>query len=285
MKIILLLAFMQTISSTLPAKAVSKDTTTTLPSSVYLNIAYGSDPKQVMDIYLPANRSVNTTKLLFMIHGGSWSGGDKNAFKPYIDSLKNHLSDYAYVNINYRLVTGNQNKFPAQENDVKMALSFIMNNSAEYQISNNVVLLGASAGAHLALLQAYKYSDPVKVKAVVSFFGPSDFNYMYDNPVFPQVPQLLELLLGGSPDDNKAAYFGSSPINYVTEQSCPTLLFQGGKDPLVNPKQSQLLKDKLQKKGVTHQLFVYPNEGHGWYGSSLSDSFDKITNFLKENDR
>jgi acetyl esterase/lipase len=283
MKIILLFAFMQTIFSTLPAKAVSKDTTSTLPSSVYQNVAYGSDPKQVMDIYLPANRSVNTTKLLFMIHGGSWSGGDKNGFKQYIDSLKKHLPGYAYVNINYRLVSANQNKFPAQENDVKMALSFIINKSDEYQISNNVVLLGASAGAHLALLQAYKYSDPIKVKAVVSFFGPSDFNYMYDNPVFPQVPQLLELLLGGSPRDNEAAYHQSSPINYITAQTCPTLLFQGGKDPLVNPKQSELLKARLQKEGVTNKLVVYPNEGHGWFGSSLSDSFNKISKFLNEN--
>ncbi len=283
MKIILLFAFMQTMFSTLSAKAVLNDTTSTLPSSVFLNVAYGSDPKQVMDIYLPANRSVNSTRLLFMIHGGSWSGGDKNGFKPYIDSLKNHLPDYAFVNINYRLVSASQNKFPAQENDVKMALSFIMNKSTEYQISHNVVLLGASAGAHLALLQAYKYSDPIKAKAVVSFFGPSDFNYMYDNPVFPQVPHLLELLLGGNPTDNKAAYLQSSPISYVTVQSCPTLLFQGGKDPLVNPKQSELLKARLQKEGVTNQLFVYPNEGHGWHGSTLSDSFEKITTFLQEN--
>lgn len=276
---------MQIIYSTHPAKAASKDTIATPPSSFFLNVAYGSDPKQVMDIYLPANRSVNSTKLIVMIHGGSWSGGDKNAFKPYIDSMRNHLPDYAFANINYRLVSATQNKFPAQENDVKMALSFILNKAADYHISHDVVLLGASAGAHLALLQAYKYSDPVKVKAVVSFFGPSDFNYMYDNPVFPQVPQLLELLLGGNPTNNEAAYQQSSPISYVTEESCPTLLFQGGKDPLVNPRQSELLKDKLQKEGVTHQLFVYPNEGHGWHGSVLSDSFDKITKFLKENVR
>lgn len=283
MKIIAVLAFMQIMLSTFSAKAAPKDLKPTLPASVYLNVAYGPDLKQVMDVYLPANRSVNSTKLLIMIHGGSWSGGDKNGFKPYIDSLKNHLPDYAYININYRLVSANQNKFPAQENDIKMALSFLMNKSAEYQVSQEVVLLGASAGAHLALLQAYKYSDPVKVKAVVSFFGPSDFNYMYDNPVFPQVPQLLELLLGGSPTDHEAAYFESSPINYVTAQSCPTLLFQGGKDPLVNPKQSVLLKDKLEKEGVLNKLIVYPNEGHGWHGSNLSDSFVKITAFLNEN--
>ncbi|MEO5999997.1 MAG: alpha/beta hydrolase [Chitinophagaceae bacterium] len=283
MKIIILLGFVHILFTVAPVRAAIKDTTLSVPSSVYFNVAYGADPKQVMDIYLPSGRSVNTTKLMFLVHGGSWSGGDKNGFKPYIDSLSRHLTDYAFVNLNYRLANATQNKFPAQENDVKAAMDFVIKKSAEYHVSQNVVLLGASAGAHLALLQAYKYSYPVKVKAVISFFGPSDFNYMYENPMFPQVPQLLELLLGGNPSNNKAAYEQSSPINFVTAQSCPSLLFQGGKDPLVNPKQSELLKDKLEKEGVPAKLVVYPNEGHGWRGPLLGDSFDKITTFLQEN--
>ncbi len=274
---------MQIMFSVIPASAAVKDTTVALPSSLYYNVAYGSDPKQVMDIYLPEGRSLQSTKVMVLLHGGSWSGGDKNSFKAYIDSLKNHLTDYAFVNVNYRLASSTKNKFPAQENDVKAALSFIVSRSGEYNISQHVVLLGASAGAHLALLQAYKYSEPVKVKAVVSFFGPSDFNYMYDNPVFPQVPALLELLLGGSPVNNKSAYHDSSPISYVTAKSCPTLLFQGGKDPLVNPRQAELLRDKLEKEGVVNELIIYPNEGHGWHGGSLGDSFDNIARFLGEN--
>ena len=99
----------------------------------------------------------------------------------------------------------------------------------------------------------------------------------------PQVPALLELLLGGNPVDNTAAYHDSSPVSYVTRNSCPTLLFQGGKDALVNPKQAELLRDKLKKEGVVNELIVYPNEGHGWHGKSLGDSFDNITRFLGEN--
>jgi dipeptidyl aminopeptidase/acylaminoacyl peptidase len=57
-------------------------------------------------------------------------------------------------------------------------------------------------------------------------------------------------------------------------------LFQGGKDLLVTPKQSALLKDKLTAAGVVNELIVYPNEGHGWHGNNLGDSFQKITRFL-----
>lgn len=280
MKIMVLLAIMSNILGTCE-KGAANDTISNLPPSIYFNVSYGSDPKQVMDIYLPAGRTTASTKVMFLIHGGSWSGGDKKDFRTYIDSIKKYLPHYAIVNVNYRLANYSQNRFPTQENDIKAALTFVMNKSGEYAISENVVLLGASAGAHLALLQAYKYAEPVKVKAVVSFFGPSDIAEIYNNPVHPQVPMLLQVLLGGTPAENPEIYHQSSPVYFVTPETCPTLLFQGGMDPLVSPRQSALLKDKLQKAGVANKLIVYPNEGHGWRGLSLGDSFKHITGFLK----
>ena len=284
MKIMVLLAVMSTMLATGYARGSVKDTVISdLPSSTYLNVAYGSDPKQVMDVYLPAGRNVSSTKVMFLIHGGSWSGGDKSTFSGYVDSLKRHLPTYALVNINYRLANFSQNKFPTQENDIKAAITAVISKAGDYNISNKAVLLGASAGAHLALLQAYKYMDPVQIKAVVSFFGPTDIADMYNFPAYPQVPQLLQLLLGGTPSSNPEVYRQSSPINFVTQQTCPTLIFQGGRDLLVNPKQATLLEDTLKKAGVVSELIVYPNEGHGWHGLSLGDSFEKIGEFLKEN--
>lgn len=253
-----------------------------LPSATYLNVAYGPDAKQVMDIYLPAGRAKASTKVMMLIHGGSWSGGDKQSFQAYVDSLQQYLPDYAFININYRLATYTANRFPAQENDIKAALTYVIDKTDEYNISHNVVLLGASAGAHLALLQAYKYTEPVKVQAVISFFGPTDMEDIYNHPIHPQVPMLMQVLMGGTPVTNPDIYKQSSPLNFVTPQSCPTLLFHGGNDPLVNPKQSALLKDKLQQAGVANELIVYPNEGHGWHGRNLGDSFSRIGRFLHE---
>ena len=252
-----------------------------LPAATYLNVAYGADPRQVMDVYLPADRSATSTKVMLLLHGGSWSGGDKSSFTGYVDSMKKRLPEYAFVNMNYRLATYTANQFPAQENDVKAAVDFLIGKSAGYAVSKQLVLLGASAGAHLALLQAYKYTEPVKIKAIVSFFGPSDITDMYQHPVHPQVPLLLQLLMGGTPETNAASYRNSSPVNFVSSASCPTLLFQGGKDMLVNPRQAKALKDKLESAGVTSELVLYPNEGHGWTGPTLSSSFDKIGEFLR----
>ncbi|MBK8496196.1 MAG: alpha/beta hydrolase [Chitinophagaceae bacterium] len=116
-----------------------------IPRKTTLNVAYGTDPLQKMDIYLPANRSVATTKVIILIHGGAWISGDKSEFNPaIIDSLKNRVPDYAIFNINYRLgALPTTNVFPTQELDVKAAVEFIFGNRASYLVSDKFVLMGS----------------------------------------------------------------------------------------------------------------------------------------------
>ncbi len=249
------------------------------PAQTQLNIAYGTDAAQKMDIYLPAGRTVNNTKVMILIHGGAWGSGDKTDFDAYVDSLKRRQPDYAIFNINYRLSTGTTNLFPTQENDVKATVEFIYGKRAEYAVSDKFILLGASAGAHLALLQGYKYSSPVKVKAIVDFFGPTDMTDLYNNPgLIP--PSTIATIVGATPASNPTLYQQSSPINFVTAQSPPTIILHGSLDPLVSPSQSLALRDKLQTLGVARQYVLYPTEGHGWVGASLTHSFDQVQAFL-----
>ena len=106
--------------------------------------------------------------------------------------------------------------------------------------------------------------------------------YVYNHPTSSQLPFMIKILMGGSPDDNPEIYQQSSPINFITNQTCPTLILHGAKDRLVNPRQSLHLKDKLQSAGVPNKLIVYPNEGHGWRGLSLGDSFKNISEFVRQ---
>lgn len=251
------------------------------PEATYTDVAYGNDALQKMDVYLPAGRS-DTTKVLIMIHGGGWSIGDKSEFSGYVPAIRQRLPDYAIVNINYRLAFGGINQFPTQENDVKAAVSFIHSKKGEYKISDKFVLLGASAGGHLALLQAYKYATPVKAKAAVSFFGPADMVALY-NSYNQQYQAALQGIVGGTPTSNPVMYQQSSPIFFANSQSPPTLLLHGGADIVVPHSQSENLKNKLQSLGVTHQYVFYPTEGHGWTGAVMDDSFNKIAAFLRVN--
>lgn len=173
--------------------------------------------------------------------------------------------------------------FPTQESDIKAAINFITANADLYKINPaNLVLLGVSAGAHLALLQAYKNTSP-KIAAAIDFFGPTDLTMMYNKPWNPMIPGLLEALTGGNPKTNPSAYHNSSAISFITASTSPTLIFHGRQDYIVSISQSQLLHQKLKQAGVINKLVVYDNAGHGWYGATLSDSFDKIEEFLQHN--
>ena len=254
------------------------------PAQTLMNIAYGTDAAQKMDIYLPAGRTNSNTKVIVLIHGGAWATGDKTDFNEYVDSLKKRLPDYAIFNINYRLATGTANSFPTQENDVKTAIEFIYSKKAAYNISDKFVFLGASAGAHLALLQGYKYTSPVKPKAIVDFFGPTDMTDLYNYPASPLISaSTVALIVGATPTTNPTLYQQSSPITFADTQSPPTIILQGGIDPLVSVSQSTSLRDKLVIKGVINQYVFYPAEGHGWIGTNLTHSFNQVQAFLAAN--
>lgn len=260
---------------------------TTVAAKVINNEAYGADPAQKMDIYLPAGRTTAATKVLILVHGGGWVSGDKADFtQDLIDTLKKRVPDYAIFNINYRLgALPATNTFPAQELDVKAAVAFIHGNRANYLVSDKFVMMGASAGAHLSLLHAYKYPTPVKIKAVVDFFGPTDMVDMYNNPG-TYSPASIALLLNGTPTTNLPLYQQSSPITFATTaNACPTIVLQGGFDPLVNATtQSQALITKLTTANVVNQYVLYPFLGHGgWDAATNTDAFNKIQVFLTAN--
>jgi acetyl esterase/lipase len=263
-------------------KSVEEPVEANLEADVRTEIPYGLDSKQKLDIHLPANRSRSQTKVFVLIHGGGWTGGDKNDLIGQVAELKKRFPDYAIANLNYRVYNNNQFKFPSQENDINAALQFLSANARNYHISSQYILVGTSAGAHLALLQAYKHTASARPLAVISYFGPTDLAYLYAHAPNPGIPYLLNSLTGTTPSQNADAYKQSSPVHFVSGSATPTLIFHGGKDDLIPPSQSVLLRDRLQGVNAPHKLVMYPNEGHSLTGTNLLNSFEEIRSFLQQ---
>lgn len=249
-------------------------------AATQLNISYGNDAQQLMDVYLPANRSKKITRSLVLIHGGGWNSGNKSDLNYAIEILRKDLPDYAFFTIDYRLAS-EKHLFPTQEIDVQAALKFIVQQATKYQINTSkITLLGVSAGAHLALLQGYKHQPAIN--AIIDFFGPTDLLTMYQNPWHSSIPHILQTLTGTTPSQNKEAYIQSSPVNFITPEAPPTLILHGLQDDIVSISQSHLLIKMLASNNVPHQLITYPSEKHGWEGANLNDSFKQIVLFLKK---
>ena len=251
-----------------------------LPAINHLNVSYGNSDQQKLDVYLPALRDENT-RMVIIIHGGGWNSGDKSDFDSYIAEFQKRLPGYAFANLNYRLVTESGNYFPTQENDVNAAVSFLKSQTSEYKISQNFIYLGISAGAHLALLQAYKHSGVLQPKGIVSFFGPADLERLYVNSD-KSIPEQLKFIMNATLEANPTIFFDSSPINFVSPNSAPTLMLHGDQDIIVPIEQAYMLQSKLEEKGVFNKLVVYPGQAHGWGGKDLSDSFHQVETFIKE---
>jgi acetyl esterase/lipase len=249
------------------------------------NEPYGSNAAQKIDVYLPAGRDSINTKVILFVHGGSWSGGDKNEFDSAIAAIRTKLPNYAMFNMNYRLAGSGANRFPAQMEDIQSAINFIASRAADYKFNpDKIALIGASAGAHLALLQAYKNNNDGRIKAVVDLFGPTDLVSLYnDHPVPAASQPVLVNFLGATPVSKSTLYREASPINFVTPQTVPTLIFHGNADYIVPISQSIALKNKLQSAGVKVEMTTYPGESHGWYGSSLLDTYAKTIAFIQQN--
>jgi acetyl esterase/lipase len=251
------------------------------PAEAFYNVSYGADPRNVMDVHLPENRSADSTKVMVFIHGGGWTSGNKTDITGYLSTFKKNLPNYAIVTVNYRLCSNNPsyiNGFPTQEEDIQQALEFIKASSSEWQISNKkIVLVGMSAGAHLSLLQAYKHNSDQSIKAVAAFFPPTHLAEGYDN--LPASKALIELVTGGTPNDVPQVYFESSPANY-TNTAVPTILFHGVNDDVVPIAQSILLKDSLFSKGKIVNMIIVPTQGHGFTAAKYVETIGQIGVFF-----
>lgn len=243
-----------------------------------LNVSYGNANDQVFDIYLPANRTLNT-KVMILVHGGGWTSGDKNDMNPLKDLIRQDLPDIAIVNINYRLADENNQPYPMQIDDITSIINLLNTNQNDYVISNDIAFLGTSAGAHLSMLWSYAFDNENNVKMVASIVGPTNFT---DPAYLNNQDPLLQEIIDTFGIDTSIEYLEEiSPYHQLTASAPPTILFYGGLDPLIPTSQGVDMETKLESLGITHQFTLYPNAGHGWVGVELLDTWNKLKAFTQ----
>lgn len=249
------------------------------PSEYYqeLDIPYGDNPDQKFDLYLPANRTLNT-KVIILVHGGGWTSGDKKDMNFLKDFLRQDFSNLAIANINYRLADEDNAPFPMQINDITSIINYLNDYKGKYTISNNIGFIGTSAGAHLSLLWSYAFDDNNSTNMVCSIVGPTNFtDPAYLNNTDPDLQELISVF---GMDPAISFLEEVSPLHQVTSSAPPTILFYGGQDPLIPTTQGTGMRDKLESLGVTHEFTSYPDAGHGWTGLELLDTWTKLKVFI-----
>lgn len=240
-----------------------------------------TNPHQTLDLYLPASQPA---PLVLWVHGGGWKSSDKSwILVPYLVA-----KGYAVASINYRY--SSEAIFPAQIQDANEALNFLLHHAEEYGLDKNrVAVAGDSAGGHLALLLGLARDEGgfgadanVRPRAVIDFFGPTDFTVFTEAPP-AGAEDVITQLLGASPRDRPDLAKAASPVTYVTAASPPVLILHGDKDSVVPASQSRVLADLLKKAEVPVDLVMIPGAGHEGPAFSSPKIQAKILQFLEQN--
>ena len=200
---------------------------------------------------------------VLVIHTGGWNGGHPHEF---ID-FNHHLAaqGYAVAAMEYRLAP--HSIWPAQRDDIMAALNYLKENREVLGLDGEqFVLLGRSAGGHLAQAAAYTAGDPA-VRGCIAFYAPADmhlaYKYARDDDILKS-SVLMRNFLGGAPQDAWENYQSASSILHVRRDSPPTLLLHGKPDPMVWHIQSRRLSAALTESGVRNCYIEVPWGTHAF---------------------
>lgn len=235
--------------------------------------AYGSDPRQKLDVYAPASRGAASLPVVVFFYGGGWVDGDRGdyAFAGRAFAARGFVAVVA----DYRLVPGV--RFPAFVEDGALAVKWVRDNIAGHGGDpRRLALSGHSAGAYIAAMLALDTGfltragvDPRIVRGAALLSGPYDF--------YPFTEQRGRDALGNWPRPAE-----TQPISFARADAPPMLLMHGTADTIVRPGNSRSLATKLAALGAPVELKLYPGKNHVDTIKSLSPAFRGSTPALAD---
>ena len=227
--------------------------------TVLRDIAYAPEHgfRGQADLFLPATKEGSLIPLAVVIHGGGWTDMDKSALHP----VARVLSEEGFASFcpNYRLL--GDAPWPACGEDCLKAASFIIENARAFSpsiIPSPLVVIGASAGGHLAMMTGLRLPRGV-VSHIVSMAGPSDIYDLLENGILG----LKSSSFIGRDDASKADCDDASPLAFFKPGCPPLTCVHSSLDTLVPPSHSDKAIAKCGEAGSQADLFTF--EGNDSY--------------------
>lgn len=263
----------------------------------YEDITYKTADGQrlTLDILMPTEYKHDTTPVIFYVHGGSFTEGEKSWLTLDIgEQVTQAILDagYAIITMDYRYLDEDTH-FPSNLIDIKDSIRYINSVAEDYNLdTSNFGIFGSNAGAYLALTVGYSPSAlflgdydlrsySAEVNYVVDLYGMTKMSEIKDITSMTAdelaTTQIeLDHFFGEGLDiynltetdyETLGAY---DPMMYVSIDTIPTLIIHGVLDEVVDIHQSELLETKLLEYSIEYQFYKILGGNNGL--TSITDN-------------
>ncbi len=234
-------------------------------------IAYGADPNQFGELWMPSRP--RRARVVVIIHGGCWQ-----AALPGLELMNGVAADlrqrgYAVWNIEYRRLGSPGGGYPGTFEDVGRAVDFLrVISRTDHLDLGHVVVLGHSAGGHLALWAAgrsrlpigspLRTPHPLRIGGVVTLAGINDLAaYHATGPDACGGPTTVDQLVGAGQRPTEAVYGDTSPVELLPLHTRQTIV-SGGLDPIVPQHFGDDYVALARARGDDAEALDLPDAGH-----------------------
>ena len=228
--------------------------------SVERDIAYGQDPRNLLDVFVPAGADGKARPVLVFVHGGAFVAGNRRTGpgSPFYDNVMLWATRHGMVGVNMTYRLAPKDTWPSGAQDIGQAILWVRDNIARRGGDPaRVFLFGHSAGAsqvasYLALPEFHRVA------------GSGLAGAMLLSGVYSITPELMKV----SP--TYPGYFGSDPDKYAQRSSLAGLLAtrvplwvgNAALDPPQFKEQAELLREGLRKAGRPFKAAVFAGHSH-----------------------
>ena len=227
-------------------------------SRCQLNLAYGEDERQKLDIYMPDSELQGPAPVLLFFHGGYWVIGHKDLMGFMAPAIT--IAPAVLVPVGYRLAPGA--KYPQQVDDCRAALRWVHDNISSYGGDpSQIYVSGHSAGGHLAALITLQRERLVELGLPSDVIkGCFPVSGVFDVTETP--PDRREAFLKSDDDASEA-----SPMYSTGGNTTPFLLEIGGGDfDNLRSQHPRMMTALRSEQGYVEEMV---REGHNHFQISL----------------
>lgn len=245
------------------------------------NIHYGKYAETVLDILQSPAPALKNRPGVVVIHGGGWiEGAKEQTVDKFCLPFIRH--DFVVANVEYRLAKAAT--APAAVNDVLEAARWFRDHAERYKVDpNQIIVTGASAGGHLALMvgmtpASADLGPTIKIAGIIDFYGITDVDDQlegaHQQPYawqwIPEQPGRMDLARR------------VSPITYVRKGLPPMLIVHGDSDSVVPYDQSVRLSSALKAAGDDVELVTVSGGQHGFPPDEMARLWPQVFKWLKK---